>query len=101
MVAPGLLTRHSRLATNDPDVLQYLHHAQLSFVGVCVLQMVSVKEHSMPKTQQDFLAEARRDIPEVSVEEVEARRKRGDDFVLLDVREKDEVRTGYIDGAVT
>ena len=30
----------------------------------------------MPKTQQDFLEEARREIPEVSVEEVEARRKR-------------------------
>jgi len=55
----------------------------------------------MPKTQQDFLEEARRDIPEVSVEEVEARRKRGDDFILLDVREKDEVRAGYIEGAVT
>lgn len=55
----------------------------------------------MPKTQQDFLEEARREIPEVSVEEVEARRKRGDDFVLLDVREKDEVRAGYIDGALS
>ena len=55
----------------------------------------------MPKTQQDFLEEARREIPEMSVEEVEARRKRGDDFILLDVREKDEVRAGYIDGAVT
>src|ERR687885_1411907 len=55
----------------------------------------------MPKTQQDFLEEARREIPEVSVEEVEARRKRGDDFILLDVREKDEVRAGYIAGAVT
>src|SRR5713101_781133 len=55
----------------------------------------------MPKTRQHFLEEARREIPEVSVEEVEARRKRGDDFILLDVREKDEVRAGYIDGAVT
>jgi sulfur-carrier protein adenylyltransferase/sulfurtransferase len=54
----------------------------------------------MPKTQQDFLAAARQEIPEVSVEEVEARRKQGEDFVLLDVREKDEVRSGYIDGAV-
>jgi len=36
----------------------------------------------MPKTQQDFLEEARRDIPEVSVEEVEARRKRGDDLIF-------------------
>src|SRR5712692_11350468 len=55
----------------------------------------------MPKTQQDFLEEARREIPEVSVEEVEARRKRGDDVILLDVREKDEVRAGYIEGTVT
>lgn len=58
------------------------------------------KQYSMPKTQQDFLEEARREIPEVSAEEVEARRKRGDEFVLLDVREKDEVRAGYIDGAL-
>src|SRR6266849_6145322 len=61
----------------------------------------SSKEYSMPKTQQDFLEEARREIPEVSVEEVEARRKRGDDVILLDVREKDEVRAGSIEGAIT
>ena len=55
----------------------------------------------MAKTQQDFLAEARQEIPEVSVEEVAERRKRGEDFILLDVREKDEVRSGYIDGATS
>jgi adenylyltransferase/sulfurtransferase len=55
----------------------------------------------MAKTQQDFLDEARQFVPEVSVEEVEARRQRGDQFVLLDVREKDEVRTGYIDDAIS
>jgi molybdopterin/thiamine biosynthesis adenylyltransferase/rhodanese-related sulfurtransferase len=55
----------------------------------------------MAKTQQDFLDEARQFVPEVSVEEVEARRQRGDQFVLLDVREKDEVRTGYIDNAIS
>jgi molybdopterin/thiamine biosynthesis adenylyltransferase/rhodanese-related sulfurtransferase len=55
----------------------------------------------MAKTQQDFLDEARQFVPEVSVEEVEARRQRGDQFVLLDVREKDEVRTGYIDHAIS
>ena len=36
----------------------------------------------------------------MSVEEVQERGQPGDDFVLLDVRENDEVRTGYIDGAV-
>jgi molybdopterin/thiamine biosynthesis adenylyltransferase len=55
----------------------------------------------MAKTQQDFLDEARQFVPEVSVEEVEARRRRGDKFVLLDVREKDEVRSGYIDQAIS
>ena len=54
----------------------------------------------MAKTQQDFLVAARQEIPEVSVEEVQERGQPGDDFVLLDVRENDEVRTGYIDGAV-
>jgi adenylyltransferase/sulfurtransferase len=55
----------------------------------------------MAKTQQDFLEEARREIPELTVEEVAERRKRGEDFILLDVREKDEVRSGYIDGAIS
>jgi hypothetical protein len=48
----------------------------------------------MPHTSHDFLDEARRVIPEVSVEAVAARRTRGDEVVLLDVREHEEVRTG-------
>jgi molybdopterin/thiamine biosynthesis adenylyltransferase len=55
----------------------------------------------MSYTSHDFLDEARRAIPEVSVEDVAARRTRGDDLILLDVREKEEVRAGYIEGAVT
>src|SRR5262245_40476369 len=55
----------------------------------------------MPHTSHEFLDEARRAIPEVSVEAVAARRTRGDKVVLLDVREKDEVRAGYIEGAIT
>jgi molybdopterin/thiamine biosynthesis adenylyltransferase len=55
----------------------------------------------MAKTQQDFLEEARREIPEVSVEEVEDHLQHGEDFILLDVREKDEVRTGFIEGSVS
>ena len=55
----------------------------------------------MPHTPHDFLDEARRAIPEVSVDAVAARRTRGDEVVLLDVREKDEVRAGSIEGAVT
>lgn len=55
----------------------------------------------MAKTQQDFLEEARLVTPEVTVGEIAARREHGDDFILLDVREKDEVRTGYIDGSIS
>jgi molybdopterin/thiamine biosynthesis adenylyltransferase/rhodanese-related sulfurtransferase len=55
----------------------------------------------MAKTQQDFLEEARLVVPEVTVGEVAERRKRGDPFALLDVREKDEVRTGYIEGSIS
>jgi rhodanese-related sulfurtransferase len=54
----------------------------------------------MPHTPHDFLDAARRAIPEVSVEDVAARRTRGDDVIVLDVREKEEVRAGSIEGAI-
>src|SRR6266540_1978255 len=69
--------------------------------GADLRQDGSRKEHTMPHTPHDFLDEARRTISEVSVEDVAARRTHGDDFILLDVREKDEVRAGYIEGAIT
>jgi len=55
----------------------------------------------MPHTSHDFLDEARRAIPAGHVEAVAARRMQGDEMVLLDVREKDEGRAGYIAVAVT
>lgn len=55
----------------------------------------------MAKTQQDYLEEARQQVPEISVAEVSERQKRGDNLVLLDVREKDEVRGGYLEGAIS
>jgi len=55
----------------------------------------------MAKSQQDFLEEARQLVPEITVEEVEQRLKQGGDVVLLDVREKDEVRSGYIEGSLS
>src|SRR5215510_2421741 len=59
------------------------------------------KEQHMSYTSHDLLDAARRAIPEVSVDDVAARRTRGDEFILLDVREKEEVRAGYIGGAIT
>jgi len=55
----------------------------------------------MSYTSHDFLDAARRAIPEVRVEDVAARRTRGDEVIVLDVREKEEVRAGYIEGAIT
>jgi hypothetical protein len=55
----------------------------------------------MPHTPRDFLDEARRAIPAVSVEAVAARRTRGDEVVFLDVREQEEGRAGSLEGAIT
>jgi rhodanese-related sulfurtransferase len=55
----------------------------------------------MSYTSHDLLDAARRAIPEVSAEDVAARRTRGDEVIVLDVREKEEVRAGYIEGAIT
>src|SRR5205823_2456519 len=69
--------------------------------GAHVRQESARKEQHMSYTSHDLLDAARRAIPEVSVEAVAARRTQGDEFILLDVREKEEVRAGYIEGAVT
>jgi len=55
----------------------------------------------MSYTSHDLLDAARRAIPEVRVDDAAARRTRGDECILLDVREKEEVRAGYIGGAIT
>jgi rhodanese-related sulfurtransferase len=55
----------------------------------------------MSYTSHDFLDAAHRAIPAVSVEDVAAHRTRGDAVLLLDVRAKEEVRAGYIEGTIT
>ncbi len=54
----------------------------------------------MPKTVQELLQDARRVVPEWDTEQV---RKALDsqDWVLLDVREKDEYREGHLPGAIS
>ena len=47
-----------------------------------------------PKRNKTSSPRRARKFPRVSVEEVAERRRRGEDFILLDVREKDEVRSG-------
>jgi len=55
----------------------------------------------MPKTVRDIIHEARRVVPEVTPEALHERMTRGEPPVLLDVRDPDEYREGYIDGALS
>ena len=51
----------------------------------------------MPKTYKQIMEEARRDVPEVSVEGVRQRLTRDGKATVLDVREKEEYREGHLD----
>lgn len=56
----------------------------------------------MAKTFQEIMAEARKEIPEVTPQEVNQNLiNNGKRQVLLDVREKDEWREGHLEGAVS
>src|SRR5256885_2459902 len=55
----------------------------------------------MAKTYKQIMDEARQIVPEVSPEQVKARLDKGEHPVVLDVREKDEVRQGYVPGALS
>src|SRR3990170_533672 len=52
------------------------------------------------KTYRDLVSEAKRAAPEVSVERVHGRLTADDPPVLIDVRDPDEYREGFIEGAV-
>ena len=53
------------------------------------------------KTYRDLVTEAKQAVPEVSVEQVHGRLAAGDPPVLIDVRDPDEYREGFIEGAVS
>ena len=52
------------------------------------------------KSYRQIVEEAKTEIPEVTVDEVKAEQEQDSDFVLLDVRDEDEYRAGYIPNAV-
>jgi adenylyltransferase/sulfurtransferase len=55
----------------------------------------------MAKSFQDIMAEARKEIPEMSAQQVnELLKNNGKSPVLLDVRESDEWRQGHLEGAL-
>ena len=55
----------------------------------------------MAKTYKQLMEEARQEIPEVSIDEVKNRMERGENWTLLDVREREEYREGHLDGAIS
>jgi len=55
----------------------------------------------MAKTFQELMAEARKEVPEVSAQQVnDLLRNNGKSPVILDVRESDEWRQGHLEGAL-
>src|SRR5947207_5674144 len=55
----------------------------------------------MAKTYKQIMEEARQVVPEASPDEVKSKLDRSTPPMLLDVREKEEFRQGYVPGAVS
>ncbi len=55
----------------------------------------------MAKTYKQLMEEARKAIPEVSIDEVKKRVERGENWTLLDVREREEYREGHLESAIS
>jgi molybdopterin/thiamine biosynthesis adenylyltransferase/rhodanese-related sulfurtransferase len=55
----------------------------------------------MPQTYTDLMAEVRKTISVVTLEEIKRRLEAKEPMVLVDVREKEEHRAGYIPGAIS
>ena len=55
----------------------------------------------MPTTYSDLIADVRKSIAIVSLEEIKRRLDAKKPMVLVDVREKEEFRAGYIPGAIS
>ena len=54
----------------------------------------------MAKTYKELMDEARQIVPEVTVDEVKDRLERGEQWTLLDVREREEYREGHLENAI-
>jgi len=55
----------------------------------------------MSKTYKQLMEEARQVVPEAPVEEIKTRLERGEQWTLLDVREREEYREGHLNGALS
>jgi sulfur-carrier protein adenylyltransferase/sulfurtransferase len=55
----------------------------------------------MAKTFKDLMEEARREVPEWSIDQVKEQLGNGNGYALVDVREKEEYREGHLHGAIS
>lgn len=55
----------------------------------------------MAKTFKDLMEEARREVPEWSIDQVKEHVGNGNEYALVDVREKEEYREGHLAGALS
>jgi molybdopterin/thiamine biosynthesis adenylyltransferase/rhodanese-related sulfurtransferase len=55
----------------------------------------------MAKSFKDLMNEARHEVPEWSIDQIKDHLGNGNDYALLDVREKEEYREGHLDGAIS
>jgi adenylyltransferase/sulfurtransferase len=68
---------------------------------ISALNFYICEEDSMAKNFQAIMAEARKEVPEVSAQQVnELLKNNGKSPILLDVRESDEWRQGHLEGAL-
>lgn len=54
----------------------------------------------MAKTYKELMDEARQIVPEVTIDEVKDRLEQGEQWTLLDVREREEYREGHLESAI-
>ena len=55
----------------------------------------------MAKTFDQLMSEARKEVKELSVDEVQKLTSKNGEYLLLDVREKEEYREGHLEGSVS
>ncbi|CAN5418273.1 molybdopterin-synthase adenylyltransferase MoeB [soil metagenome] len=55
----------------------------------------------MPRTYDDLLATTRSSVREVTLDELKRRLEAKEPYVVVDVREKDEVKQGFVPGAIS
>ncbi|HEV8335326.1 MAG TPA: molybdopterin-synthase adenylyltransferase MoeB [Candidatus Polarisedimenticolia bacterium] len=95
----GELRRFVNLFLNEEEI-RHLKGLDSEVKDGDVLAIVPAIAGGAAPTIRDLMNQIRKTVKEVVPSEVKSRRQRREPFVLLDVREKDEVEQGHLPGAV-